>query len=37
LSAGASKPFGVKTMMDMSEEFENSTDLNKWSKDSGAN
>nr|QNO56458.1 cell division protein FtsZ [Methanosarcinales archaeon ANME-1 ERB7] len=29
LGAGASKPFGIKTMKEMSEEFENSTDLTK--------
>ena len=29
LGAGASKPFGIPTMKEMSEEFENSTDLTK--------
>ena len=29
LGAGASKPFGIKTMEEMNEEFENSTDLTK--------
>jgi hypothetical protein len=29
LGAGASKPFGIKTMKEMSEIFENSTDLAK--------